>query len=122
MSTTMPTVEEFEAWTDEDETAAIEAVQINNTVQHIIKNNTMLVLTPSQVVYELNLVLSIDDYASFINIGDESDITAIRTLINKITNHNKGNALCKEPMPVLTQVISDYMRVVQRIQGVELGK
>lgn len=122
MVTNTPKKADFDNWTEEQERAALEDLQHNSQVKHIIKDNKLYVRVPSGSVYALNLTLSIDEYADLVGVGDADNVETIRLLLSKITLFDKAEALAKEPVLTLLNVIKDYMSVVESLQGVDLGK
>ncbi|MDQ4436132.1 hypothetical protein QCG98_10235, partial [Bifidobacterium breve] len=68
-----PTVEEFEAWTDEDEAKALQESAESMNVKHIIKDGNVWFLAPKGHVYKLPLALSIDDFVRLSDLQSNSE-------------------------------------------------
>ena len=107
-----PSVDEFMAWTDQDETAAIEAARESYTVRHVLKNGEYWALLPGGHVYKLPLALSIDDFDRLGNAANDTEsIQALRVLLETFGGREQATLLAK-----------DYGDVIARTQGASLGK
>lgn len=119
----MPAAADFDAWTQEDEDKALEAVAVQMDVKHLIKDGSVWFLAPHGHIYKLPLALSIDDFVKLSDI--KSDVEQIQTLKDMLTafaGEDAAKELAKEPAMVPFNILNDYGEVLAKIQGVELGK
>ena len=73
----MPSADDFDAWTQEDEDKALEASAEQMKVKHLIKDGSVWFLAPHGHIYKLPLNLSIDD---FVRLSDlQSNTEQIQT-------------------------------------------
>ena len=79
----MPSAADFDAWTQEDEDKALEAVAAQMDVKHLIKDGSVWFLAPHGHIYKLPLALSIDDFVKLSDI--KSDVEQIQTLKDMLT-------------------------------------
>lgn len=118
-----PSVDEFMAWTDQDETAAIEAARESYTVRHVMKNGEYWALLPGGRVYKLPLALSIDDFDRLGNAANDTEsIQALRVLLETFGGREQATLLAKEPVQAVMNMLTDYGDVIARTQGASLGK
>lgn len=118
-----PTVEEFEAWTAEDEAKALRESAESMKVKHIIKGDGVWFLAPHGHIYTLPLALSIDDFVKLSDI--KSDVEQIQTLKDMLTafaGEEAAKELAKEPVMVPMNILSAYGEIIAKVQGADLGK
>lgn len=118
-----PTVEEFEAWTAEDEAKALQESAEAMNVKHIIRDGNVWFLAPKGHVYKLPLALSIDDFVKLSDI--KSDVEQIQTLKDMLTafaGEEAAKELAKEPVMVPMNILSAYGEIIAKVQGADLGK
>lgn len=119
----MPSAADFEAWTQEDEDKALEAVATQMDVKHLIKDGSVWFLAPHGHIYKLPLALSIDD---FVHLSDiKSDVEQIQTLKDMLTSfagEEAAKELAKEPVMVPMNILSAYGEIIAKVQGADLGK
>lgn len=118
-----PTVEEFEAWTAEDEAKALRESAESMKVKHIIKGDGVWFLAPKGHVYKLPLALSIDDFVKLSDI--KSDVEQIQTLKDMLTafaGEDAAKELAKEPVMVPMNILNAYGEIIAKVQGADLGK
>lgn len=118
-----PTVEEFEAWTAEDEAKALQESAEAMNVKHIIKDGSVWFLAPHGHIYKLPLALSIDDFVKLSDI--KSDVEQIQTLKDMLTafaGEEAAKELAKEPVMVPMNILNAYGEIIAKVQGADLGK
>ena len=114
-----PTVEEFEAWTAEDEAKALQESAEAMNVKHIIRDGNVWFLAPKGHVYKLPLALSIDDFVRLSELQSNSEqIQMLKGILETFAGEDAAKELSKEPFNILDA----YGEVLARVQGVELGK
>lgn len=119
----MPSAADFEAWTQEDEDKALEAVATQMDVKHLIKDGSVWFLAPHGHIYKLPLALSIDDFVRLSDI--KSDVEQIQTLKDMLTafaGEEAAKELAKEPVMVPMNILSAYGEIIAKEQGADLGK
>lgn len=119
----MPSAADFEAWTQEDEDKALEAVATQMDVKHLIKDGSVWFLAPHGHIYKLPLALSIDDFVKLSDI--KSDVEQIQTLKDMLTafaGEEAAKELAKEPVMVPMNILSAYGEIIAKVQGADLGK
>lgn len=119
----MPSAADFEAWTQEDEDKAIEAIATQMDVKHLIKDGSVWFLAPHGHIYKLPLALSIDDFVKLSDI--KSDVEQIQTLKDMLTafaGEEAAKELAKEPVMVPMNILSAYGEIIAKVQGADLGK
>lgn len=119
----MPSVADFEAWTQEDEDKALEAVATQMDVKHLIRDGSVWFLAPHGHIYKLPLALSIDDFVKLSDI--KSDVEQIQTLKDMLTafaGEDAAKELAKEPVMVPMNILSSYGEIIAKVQGADLGK
>lgn len=119
----MPSAADFEAWTQEDEDKALEAVATQMDVKHLIKDGSVWFLAPHGHIYKLPLALSIDDFVKLSDI--KSDVEQIQTLKDMLTafaGEEAAKELAKEPVMVPMNILSSYGEIIAKVQGADLGK
>lgn len=119
----MPSAADFEAWTQEDEDKALEAVATQMDVKHLIKDGSVWFLAPHGHIYKLPLALSIDDFVKLSDI--KSDVEQIQTLKDMLTafaGEDAAKELAKEPVMVPMNILSAYGEIIAKVQGADLGK
>lgn len=119
----MPSAADFEAWTQEDEDKALEAVATQMDVKHLIKDGSVWFLAPHGHIYKLPLALSIDDFVRLSDI--KSDVEQIQTLKDMLTafaGEEAAKELAKEPVMVPMNILSAYGEIIAKVQGADLGK
>lgn len=119
----MPSAADFDAWTQEDEDKALEAVATQMDVKHLIKDGSVWFLAPHGHIYKLPLALSIDDFVKLSDI--KSDVEQIQTLKDMLTafaGEEAAKELAKEPVMVPMNILSAYGEIIAKVQGADLGK
>lgn len=119
----MPSAADFEAWTQEDEDKALEAVATQMDVKHLIKDGSVWFLAPHGHIYKLPLALSIDDFVKLSDI--KSDVEQIQTLKDMLTafaGEEAAKELAKEPVMVPMNILNAYGEIIAKVQGADLGK
>lgn len=119
----MPSAADFDAWTQEDEDKALEAVATQMDVKHLIKDGSVWFLAPHDHIYKLPLALSIDDFVKLSDI--KSDVEQIQTLKDMLTAFAGAEAakkLAKEPVMVPMNILNAYGEIIAKVQGADLGK
>lgn len=122
-NTVMPCAADFEAWTQEDEDKALEAVAAQMDVKHLIKDGSVWFLAPHGHIYKLPLALSIDDFVKLSDI--KSDVEQIQTLKDMLTafaGEDAAKELAKEPVMVPMNILNAYGEIIAKVQGADLGK
>lgn len=118
-----PTVEEFEAWTAEDEAKALQESAEAMNVKHIIRDGNVWFLAPKGHVYKLPLALSIDDFVRLSELQSNSEqIQMLKGILETFAGEDAAKELSKEPAMVPFNILNTYGEVLARVQGVELGK
>lgn len=118
-----PTVEEFEAWTAEDEAKALRESAESMKVKHIIKDGSVWFLAPHGHIYKLPLALSIDDFARLSNLqSDTEQIQALKDMLTAFAGEDAARQLAKEPVMVPMNILSAYGEIIAKVQGADLGK
>ncbi|RGY75199.1 hypothetical protein DXA22_09280 [Bifidobacterium pseudocatenulatum] len=118
-----PTVEEFEAWTAEDEAKALQESAEAMNVKHIIRDGNVWFLAPKGHVYKLPLALSIDDFVRLSDLQSNSEqIQMLKGILETFAGEDAAKELSKEPAMVPFNILNAYGEVLARVQGVELGK
>lgn len=119
----MPTIEEFDTWTDETETKALQEFAGGFAVKHVIKNGEFWALTPGNGLYKLPLALSIHDYAGLSSASDTESIEALTSILRVFAGDEQAEQLEHEPIQVVMNILMQYGDVIAKTQGVsELGK
>lgn len=119
----MPSAADFDAWTQEDEDKALEAVATQMDVKHLIKDGSVWFLAPHGHIYKLPLALSIDDFVKLSDI--KSDVEQIQTLKDMLTafaGEEAAKELAKEPVMVPMNILNAYGEIIAKMQGADLGK
>lgn len=122
-NTVMPSAADFDAWTQEDEDKALEAVATQMDVKHLIKDGSVWFLAPHGHIYKLPLALSIDDFVKLSDI--KSDVEQIQTLKDMLTafaGEEAAKELAKEPVMVPMNILNAYGEIIAKVQGADLGK
>lgn len=118
-----PTVEEFDAWTAEDEAKALQESAEAMNVKHIIRDGNVWFLAPKGHVYKLPLALSIDDFVRLSELQSNSEqIQMLKGILETFAGEDAAKELSKEPAMVPFNILNAYGEVLARVQGVELGK
>lgn len=118
-----PTVEEFEAWTAEDEAKALQESAEAMNVKHIIRDGNVWFLAPKGHMYKLPLALSIDDFVRLSELQSNSEqIQMLKGILETFAGEDAAKELSKEPAMVPFNILNAYGEVLARVQGVELGK
>lgn len=118
-----PTVEEFDAWTAEDEAKALQESAEAMNVKHIIRDGNVWFLAPKGHVYKLPLALSIDDFVRLSDLQSNSEqIQMLKGILETFAGEDAAKELSKEPAMVPFNILNVYGEVLARVQGVELGK
>lgn len=119
-----PTIEDFDAWTDEAEERAIAETAEQVRVRHVIKNGEYWALAPGGVIYKLPLLLSIKDFDALASAADDSQsIEQIKRILTVFAGEEQARKLECEPMQVAFNLLKDYGETLSRTQGVDdLGK
>ena len=116
----MPASADFDAWTQEDENKALEAVAAQMDVKHLIKDGSVWFLAPHGHIYKLPLALSIDDFVKLSDI--KSDVEQIQTLKDMLTafaGEDAAKELAKEPVMVPMNILNAYCESSAKVQGVD---
>ncbi|MDN4187338.1 hypothetical protein DC496_02910 [Bifidobacterium breve] len=119
----MPSAADFDAWTQEDEDKALEAVATQMDVKHLIKDGSVWFLAPHGHIYKLPLALSIDDFVKLSDV--KSDVEQIQTLKDMLTafaGEEAAKELAKEPVMVPMNILNAYGEIIAKVQGADLGK
>lgn len=119
----MPSADDFDAWTQEDEDKALEASAEQMKVKHLIKDGSVWFLAPHGHIYKLPLNLSIDDFVRLSDI--KSDVEQIQTLKDMLTafaGEEAAKELAKEPVMVPMNILNAYGEIIAKVQGADLGK
>lgn len=118
-----PTVEEFDAWTAEDEAKALQESAEAMNVKHIIRDGNVWFLAPKGHVYKLPLALSIDDFVRLSDLQSNGEqIQMLKGILETFAGEDAAKELSKEPAMVPFNILNVYGEVLARVQGVELGK
>lgn len=120
---TQPSLEEFDAWNDEAEAAAIEQIADHYKVRHIIKNGEYWALAANGSIYKLPLDLSVDDFKRLSDVDTNSEsIDSFLTIITAFAGEDQAKELSTQPVNAVAYLLQDYAETLARIQGAELGK
>lgn len=119
----MPSADDFDAWTQEDEEKALEASAEQMKVKHFIKDGSVWFLAPHGHIYKLPLNLSIDDFVRLSDLQSNTEqIQTLRDILAAFAGEDAAKELAKEPAMVPFNILNDYGDVLAKIQGVDLGK
>lgn len=119
----MPSADDFDAWTQEDEEKALEASAEQMKVKHLIKDGSVWFLAPHGHIYKLPLNLSIDDFVRLSDLQSNTEqIQTLRDILAAFAGEDAAKELAKEPAMVPFNILNDYGDVLAKIQGVDLGK
>ncbi|KAE8127294.1 hypothetical protein [Bifidobacterium tibiigranuli] len=122
-TTTSPTIEEFDAWTDTAETEALHDISQRFHTRHIIKGDLFWALAPGGAIYKLPLALSINDFEALSNAQtDTESIEQIKRILSAFAGDKQSQQLEREPIQVVQNILDDYGRTITRSQGADLGK
>ena len=119
----MPSADDFDAWTQEDEEKALEASAEQMKVKHLIKDGSVWFLAPHGHIYKLPLNLSIDDFVRLSDLQSNTEqIQTLRDILAAFAGEDAAKELANEPAMVPFNILNDYGDVLAKIQGVDLGK
>ena len=119
----MPSAADFDAWTQEDEEKALEALAERMKVKHLIKDGSVWFLAPHGHIYKLPLNLSIDDFVRLSDLQSNTEqIQTLKDILTAFAGEDAAKELAKEPTMVPFNILNDYGELLAKIQGVELGK
>lgn len=119
----MPSADDFDAWTQEDEEKALEASAEQMKVKHLIKDGSVWFLAPHGHIYKLPLNLSIDDFVRLSDLQSNTEqIQTLRDILAAFAGEDAAKEMAKEPAMVPFNILNDYGDVLAKIQGVDLGK
>ena len=119
----MPSVADFDAWTDEDEEKALATAADEMKVKHLIKDGSVWFLAPHGHIYKLPLALSIDDFAKLSDLqSDVEQIQTLKEILAAFAGDEAAEQLAKEPVMVPMNILSDYGDLIAKVQGTDLGK
>lgn len=119
----MPSADDFDAWTQEDEDKALEASAEQMKVKHLIKDGSVWFLAPHGHIYKLPLALSIDDFAKLSDIkSDVEQIQTLKDILAAFAGEEAAKELAKEPVMVPMNILSAYGEIIAKVQGADLGK
>lgn len=119
----MPSADDFNAWTADDEDKALEAAAEQMKVKHLIKDGSVWFLAPHGHIYKLPLNLSIDDFVRLSDLQSNTEqIQTLKDILAAFAGEDAAKELAKEPAMVPFNILNDYGDVLAKIQGVELGK
>ena len=119
----MPSADDFNAWTADDEAKALEAAAEQMKVKHLIKDGSVWFLAPHGHIYKLPLNLSIDDFVRLSDLQSNTEqIQTLKDILAAFAGEDAAKELAKEPAMVPFNILNDYGDVLAKIQGVELGK
>lgn len=119
----MPSAADFDAWTQEDEDKALEAVATQMDVKHLIKDGSVWFLAPHGHIYKLPLALSIDDFVKLSDIkSDVEQIQTLKDMLAAFAGEEAAKELAKEPVMVPMNILNAYGEIIAKVQGADLGK
>ena len=113
----MPSAADFDAWTQEDEDKALEAVATQMDVKHLIKDGSVWFLAPHDHIYKLPLALSIDDFVKLSDIKSD-----VEDMLTAFAGAEAAKKLAKEPVMVPMNILNAYGEIIAKVQGADLGK
>lgn len=121
--TETPSIDEFDAWTDELERQALETQSANYKVRHIIRNDSYWALAPGGAMYRLPMAMSISDYERLSNAETDTEgIEQLKRIIETFAGKDQAKRLEREPVQVVMNILNDYGSAIARSQGASLGK
>lgn len=117
-----PSIKDFEDYTKADEDKALKAISKDATVRkHMIVGKTYYALMGDNKIIPLTLNISARDYEAIAAAADDEQ--AGMRLINRLAKQaGYQHDLEDLPIAALTSLITDYLQVVNRTLGVDLGK
>lgn len=115
-----PSEEDFEGWDDEKEAAAVAQIASGFGVRHVIGDSTYFAKTSTGNVYKLPIKISI---STFERLTDDAGdpIAAVKGLLREFAP-DCYERLLDEPIQVVSALLLDFMTVVGKTQGADLGE
>lgn len=115
-----PSDEDFDSWDEAKEAAAVAEIASGFGVRHALGDSTYFAKTSTGNVYKLPLKISISTFERLTDdAGDPID--AIKGLLREFAP-DCYEPLLDEPIQVVSALLVDFMKVVGKTQGVELGE
>jgi hypothetical protein len=117
-----PSIKDFDNYTQADEDKALEAISKDAVVKkHMIVHKTYYALMGDNKIIPLTLNISARDYEAI--AAASNDEKAGMRLINRLAKQaGYQHDLEDLPISALTSLITDYLQVVNKTLGVDLGK
>lgn len=123
MTASQQLLDEFDAWTPEDDQRALAQIATQSTVKHIIKNGKYLARTPDNQIFELPLALSFKDFEALSTVADTSgQVDQLKRILTAFAGSKQAKELERQPVQVLMNLLADYGKCVAESQGADLGK
>ncbi len=115
-----PSDEDFDSWDEAKEAAAVAEVMSGFGVRHVVGDSTYFAKTSTGNVYKLPLKISI---STFERLTDDAGdpIAAIKGLLREFAP-DCYEPLLDEPIQVVSALMVDFMTVVGKTQGADLGE
>ena len=115
-----PSDEDFDSWDEAKEAAAVAEVMSGFDVRHVVGDSTYFAKTSTGNVYKLPLKISI---STFERLTDDAGdpIAAIKGLLREFAP-DCYEPLLDEPIQVVSALMVDFMTVVGKTQGADLGE
>lgn len=107
-------VYDFDSWTEDAETAAIEAIAPE--VKYIIVERSFVGKFFDGTIVKATLALSLDDVDA-LQAEYDNEIDQFRSLIEVVGGAENVAALSRQDIADVSQMAMKYFNVVQRIQG-----
>lgn len=117
-----PSIKDFDNYTAADEDKALKAISKDAVVKkHMVVGRTYYALMGDNKVIPLTLNISARDYEAIAAAADDEQ--AGMRLIDRLAKQaGYQHDLEDLPIAALTSLITDYLQVVNRTLGVDLGK
>lgn len=119
---TLPSEKDFENYTQADEDKALKQFQASASVdKHMVRGRTYFARMGDGQIIPITLQLSMRDYEQL--AGASNNDKAGLALMNRLAKRGGyQHDLADMPLQELTSLITDYIKVVNKTMGVDMGK
>ena len=113
---------DFDAWTQEAETAAIEAIAAASQIRYIVVEGTFVGRFPDGTILRTPVRFNTEDLDKVSSVAGDSELDQVRALFSVLGDKEALSYLEGADLVSATDYAKKYLSVFARVMGVALGE
>lgn len=121
MVTKKPEID-FDAWTDEDETAAIEEIAASIEVKHAVRGGMYYAKFPDGEEISLPVRMSMDLMEKVTDLASDDSVEQVKAVFRELGDDKAIASLQKQDMLATLKFANDYFTLVNKVAQATVGE